>query len=320
MLKEKEHNFISAVVYVHNNEKNIAAYIKVLYQYFETNFHKFEIIFADDASEDASVKQIKKTIKENAYKNVSLVTMGIFQGREAAMEAGLSLSIGDYVYEMDWIDVLDPEHYDEILMQAYKTALSGYDIVSVASEKAKDSATSFFYKVFNRYSVSRQYLTYERFRLVTRRAINRVNTLNQDIIYRKALYAACGLRLKTIDNNPIKKPKKTEKIIRSNTNSLAVNTLLVYTSFFQKIVLVFNIITISACILFWIATLLSLVLKQHVSAFLLTGTLFTTGIAIVNGGLYIILQYCILLSNLIVKNKKYTIESVNKLENSEDEQ
>ena len=60
MIKDKEKNFLSAVVYVHNSEKEIGSFIDRLYKQLNDNFLKFEIICVNDASTDNSVEVLKK--------------------------------------------------------------------------------------------------------------------------------------------------------------------------------------------------------------------------------------------------------------------
>ncbi len=50
MITNKEKNFISAVVYVHNNEKEIANFLENLNKKLNENFEKYEIICVNDKS------------------------------------------------------------------------------------------------------------------------------------------------------------------------------------------------------------------------------------------------------------------------------
>ena len=50
----KEKNFVSAVVYVHNAEQRIESFLKNLINVMESNFEHSEIICVNDCSEDDS--------------------------------------------------------------------------------------------------------------------------------------------------------------------------------------------------------------------------------------------------------------------------
>ncbi len=46
--KHKEANFISAVLYLHKQEKNVIPFLEKICRMLETNFENFEIICVDD--------------------------------------------------------------------------------------------------------------------------------------------------------------------------------------------------------------------------------------------------------------------------------
>ena len=55
MKQEKEQNFISAVVYLHNQEKQAGVFLQKLQEELSQNFQHYEIICVDDASTDGSI-------------------------------------------------------------------------------------------------------------------------------------------------------------------------------------------------------------------------------------------------------------------------
>ena len=123
----KEKNFISAVVYVHNNESNIENFVKQLSTTLNSKFLKYEIIFVNDASTDSTVEKIKKSVEKLSDASISIINMSFYQGKEIAMNAGIDLSIGDFVYQFD-NTLID---YDlDIIIQIYEKSLQGYDIVN----------------------------------------------------------------------------------------------------------------------------------------------------------------------------------------------
>ena len=74
------------------------------------------------------------------------------------------------MYEFDSTELCYPA---SLIFEAYRTALTGSDIVSVCRDRRGGS--SLFYKLFNANSQSAYRLRTDAFRLVTRRAINRVH-------------------------------------------------------------------------------------------------------------------------------------------------
>ena len=95
----KEKNFVSSVVYVHNAEKRIGTFISVIMKVMEDNFENFEIICVNDCSTDNSVHEIKSAVENHSSACVSVVNLSYYHGIEMAMNAGIDLAIGDFVFE-----------------------------------------------------------------------------------------------------------------------------------------------------------------------------------------------------------------------------
>ena len=182
----KEKNFISAVVYVNNNKKIIKEFLEKLNNVLNDNFLKYEIICVNDASTDNTIDEIKKVKINSENASLTIVNMSFYQGKELAMNAGVDISIGDFVYEFDSIMV----DYDvDTIIKAYKKSLEGYDIVNVAPNKKSYKTSILFYKVFNKFSNNQYKISTETFRILSRRAINRIHSMHKTIPYRKAIYA-----------------------------------------------------------------------------------------------------------------------------------
>lgn len=105
------------------------------------------------------------------------------------MNAGLDAAIGDYVYEFDSTQTPYPI---ELVFEAYRAAMAGSDIVSVCPRSTAGSS-KMFYRVFNGNSHSAYKLRTDAFRLVSRRAINRVHAPVKRCLPQSGL---CGIRLK----------------------------------------------------------------------------------------------------------------------------
>ena len=100
-MTNKEKSFASVVIYVHNAEKRIENFLKTIIEVMEGNFEHSEIICVNDSSDDNSLALIKKTSEIASTTSVSVVNMSYFHGLELSMNAGLDLSIGDFVFEFD---------------------------------------------------------------------------------------------------------------------------------------------------------------------------------------------------------------------------
>ena len=193
-MTNKEKNFVSAVVYLHNDGARAAEFCALLVKELEAHFDQYELVAVDDACTDDTVPLLRQ-FAANMAKPLTILHMSLYQGLEAGMNAGLDAAIGDYVYEFD--STRHP-YEPSMVFAAYQTALKGNDIVSVCPSRTT-GGSGLFYKVFNASSHSAYKLRTDAFRLVTRRAINRVHASSEHLPYRKAAYAASGLKMADLE-------------------------------------------------------------------------------------------------------------------------
>ena len=167
-----EPKFVSVVAYMKNSEEQIAPFLDAVMQTVDREFERCELILVDDASQDHSVEKVHAYYDAHqADYLVSIIRMGAAQGLESSMNAGRDMAIGDYVYEFDDM-VVD---YDlSLIRQVYDHCVSGADIVSAVSGVRTRMTSRMFYSVFNRFSKTQNRIGQETFRIVSRRAVNRV--------------------------------------------------------------------------------------------------------------------------------------------------
>ena len=156
---------------------------------------------------------------------ISVIHMSVKQGVEICLAAGLDVSIGDFVFEFDSADI---EIDKDLVWKMYQKALEGNDIVSVET-KDNNFSRKLFYRLFNKYSKTDYDINASMFRLVSRRAINRVLNLNISSAFRQAMYASCGLKNASVEINGKARQKKARDF------DLAVNSFLLYTILPEKI-------------------------------------------------------------------------------------
>lgn len=309
MIINKEKNFISAVVYIHNNENNIFNTLKNINDVLHNNFEKYEIICVNDYSTDKSVEQIKRFSKDVQGAVVSILNMSYYQGLELSMGAGVDLSIGDFVFEFDSTSM---DYSPDTIMEVYFKSLKGYDIVSAAPKKKMRKSSKLFYDIFNGYSNNPNKLKTETFRILSRRAINRVQSMNKTIPYRKAIYANCGLKIDTIYYDCIDKVniKKDDK---STRKSVAVESLILFTDVAYKAAIMMTFIMMIGIIGVGVYTLTVFIKNQPVEGWTTTMLFLSVVFFSVFAILAVIIKYLSILVDLTFKKQKYMIESIEKL-------
>lgn len=239
----KEKNFVSVVAYLHNNEKEVVPFLDYIVEQLEQNFEKCELIFVNDASKDNGASVVREYLEARKCSFMTnIITMSSYHGIEASMLAGVDLAIGDFVYEFDSL-VLD--YPKEMFMDVYYASLKGDDIVAAAPEGKADTSSELFYGLYNRFrnSGKGEQLRRETFRIVSRRAINRVQTLGKFVPYRKVMYQNSGLGYKHIlYKKAFSENRHLTRKEQRNREDLAFDTLLMFTNLVQRVSMAISIL------------------------------------------------------------------------------
>lgn len=309
-MANKEKNFVSAVIYIHNAEKRINRFLFTVIKVMEDNFEHSEIICVNDSSEDNSLDVIRETCKEVTTTSVSVVNMSYFHGLELAMNAGVDLSIGDFVFEFDstFLD-FDPS----MIMEVYRYSLKGFDIVGVSPDRERVSS-KVFYKVFEHYTELNYKMSTERFRILSRRVINRINSMNKTVPYRKAIYANCGLKTDNIKYKPIDGSgfclDKKEKVYRAG---LAVDSLILFTEMGYSFSKAMTVVMMLVSLFMVVYSIVIYVTFNPVAGWTTTVLFLSMAFFGLFGILTIIIKYLQILVDLVFKRKHYSFEGIEKL-------
>lgn len=309
MVINKEKNFISAVLYVRNNEKQIVDAIKKINDVLNSNFEKYEIICVNDYSTDKSLEQIRNFANTIEGSVISILNMSYYQGIELSMNAGVDLAIGDFVFEFDSIN---SDYSIETIMQVYYKSLKGFDIVSAVPRKKMRKSSALFYNLFNGYSNNPNKLKTETFRIVSRRAINRVQSMNKTIPYRKAIYANCGLKMDTI----YYKSSANQRINRDDENirkNIAIESLILFTDIAYKTAIFMTLLIMIGIVVVIAYTIFVFIRKQPVAGWTTTMLFLSIGFFGIFAILAVIIKYLSIIVDLIFKKQKYMIESIEKI-------
>lgn len=306
----KEKNFISVVIYIHNDECNIEKFLKMIIDNMELYFENSEIICVNDNSTDNSVEIIRKVSKSAKNTSVSLLNMSYYHGIEKSMSAGVDLVIGDFVFEFDSANM---DFDEKEIMNAYYKTLEGYDIVSVSSQKRGRSSSMLFYKIFNKFSGIPHKLHTERFRILSRRAINRIMSMDKTIIYRKAAYASCGLQMYDIKYIPNKNLNINTKQEKKYREKLAMDTLVIFTDFGFKFSMLMTSLMALTTVLMAIYCICVYITSNPVEGWTTTILFLSFSFLGLFGILSVIIKYLQILVQLTFKRIQYSYESIEKL-------
>lgn len=307
----KESNFVSAVIYVHNAEKQVGKFVRMIVDVLSAHFEKFEIICVNDSSQDASIAEIKALCSTIAPACVSIVNMSYFHGVELSMTAGTELAIGDFVFEFD---ATVPDFKPEEIIRIYRDSLEGFDIVSASPDRTMRRSSWLFYTLFNQLSSTKYRMTTERFRILSRRAINRVSEMSKTVPYRKPLYAACGLKTKNITYTVTERSKGTDDpLTRKYRRNLAADSLILFTNFGYKVAMLITSAMLLLSVSAGVYAACFKMLKNPVPGWTSTILFLSVSMFFVFLVLTIVLKYLQIIVNLIFRKAQYTFESIEKL-------
>lgn len=310
-MESKEKNFASAVIYVHNAGNRIEAFLKTIIEVLETNFEHSEIICVNDHSDDDSLPRIKTASNAAKSTSVSVINMSYFHGLEVAMNAGVDLAIGDFVFEFD-STVLDYDRNE--IMNIYRRSLQGYDIVSAVPNKKEKLSSRMFYRVFDKFSDLSYHMHTESFRILSRRVINRITSMNKTVPYRKAIYAGAGLKTDTITYQ-VKSAETghTDKGEQKYRVSLAIDSLILFTEVGYRFSITMTLLMMLMSVLMLVYSFGVYVTANPVAGWTTTILFLSVAFFGLFAILTIVIKYLQLLVNLVFKRKHYSFESIEKL-------
>lgn len=311
-MKDKEKNFVSAVIYVYNAEEKIESFLKMLLEVLSNNFEHSEIICVNDFSQDSSIEKIKKISKNAGEISISLLNMSYFHGLELAMNAGLDLAIGDFVFEFDTVEV---DYASTEIMEIYYRSLEGFDIVSAVPDRKEKFTSRCFYKIFNQFADLPYKMNTESFRILSRRVINRISSMNKAVPYRKAVYNNCGLktdmmRYTCYENRGTRKRDKRERRYRRH---LALDAMLLFTDAGYRFSIAMTVLMMIMSVCMVVYSVVTYMTAHPVAGW--TTTILFLSIVFLGlfGILTVIIKYLQLLIELIFKRKRYSFESIEKV-------
>ena len=304
----KEKNFVSAVVYLYNDRDRVADFLGRLNGRLSENFFKYEIVCVNDCSTDGTAARVEKFCEECSVKSLTLIDTSFFQGVENRMTAGVDISIGDFVFEFDSCFA----DYDmSMIMDVYRKSLEGNDIVFAVPKGVSKTSSKLFYTLFNRFSNMRYKIKTQRFSLISRRGINRVKSMGARTVYRKAVYASCGLPVADFDYTP--KTDGFDDTQRKVKRDLALNSLILFTDIGYKISASLSVL-MALVLAFRAVYTVVIFLSRHPVAG------WTTTMLVVSFGFFGIfllfafaLKYLSLILSLVFSHRQYVIENIRKI-------
>ena len=307
----KEKNFVSAVIYVHNAEHRVSAFVDTAVSVLTENFEHAEVICVNDFSSDNSLRKIREIKTDPALVSLTVVNMSYYHGVEMAMNAGTDLAIGDFVFEFD-DTILD--FAPDTIMQVYRKALEGNDIVSASPDRELRITSRLFYKAFRRFSNLPYHMTSERFRILSRRVINRIYSMNRITLYRKAVYANCGLQSANIRYTASEREKnRNDREEKKYRTRLAADSLILFTEVGYRFSISMTVLMMLLSVVVSAYALIVYFTANPVEGWTTTVLFLSLAFFGLFGILTIVVKYLQLLVDMVFRRRHYSFSGVEKI-------
>jgi Glycosyltransferases involved in cell wall biogenesis len=184
----KSKKTISIVVPIYNELAVLPVFFERLVSVIMSlNKYDFEIIIVNDGSSDGSYEYLLK--KKTEYSNIVIVDLSRNFGKEAALTAGIDVSVGDALIPID-CDLQDPPELIRDLILQWE---SGFEVVEAKrSERNVDSffkkySANFFYFVMNFLNQGKITGNVGDFRIIDRKVVESIKLLDERNRYMKGI-------------------------------------------------------------------------------------------------------------------------------------
>jgi glycosyltransferase involved in cell wall biosynthesis len=197
-LNTDQRQLISIVVPAFNEEDVLSEFHQSIARVLSAQPYDFEIIYINDGSSDNTLAVIKELRQSD--NQVTLIDLSRNFGKEIALTAGLHKAAGDAVVVID-ADLQDPPELIPILISEWH---NGYDVVYAqrthrkGESLLKRTTAHFFYRIIQRISKISIPEDTGDFRILSRRAVNALNTFREQHRFMKGLFAWIGYKQKAV--------------------------------------------------------------------------------------------------------------------------
>ena len=218
---------ISLVVPVYNEELNVGPFYAAVEQItarLQSQF-RFEYVFTDNHSTDRTFDLLKRLAAGDERIRVFRFSRNF--GYQRSIMTGYSMAHGDAAIQLD-CDLQDPPELIEVFLQRWN---EGADVVYGVRIKRQEAvwinlARALFYRVIDRLSEDRIPVDAGDFRLISRRVIDILRSLDDAQPYLRGTIASLGFRQVGVEYQRAARQRGESKFPISKLVSLAVDGIL----------------------------------------------------------------------------------------------
>ncbi len=259
-------SLLSVVIPSYNEEKNIALAVQRLSEVLRGADIAYELIFVDDGSQDRTYELIcLESKKDPAVRGVSFSRNF---GKEAAIFAGLKEAKGDACVVTD----CDMQFPPEVIPQMMALWEQGYEVVEgKKSSRGKESASHgafarLFYRLVGR-AVGMDMQSSSDFKLLDRRVVDVLNSLQEKDTFFRALSFWAGFRTTTVEFEVAERINGQSKWSIGGLLKYAINNITSFTTAPLRLVTVLGGILLVCTFVLGVQTLVRFFMGDAVEGF-----------------------------------------------------
>ncbi|MEO1263573.1 MAG: hypothetical protein AAFZ15_32475, partial [Bacteroidota bacterium] len=238
------HNsFISIVTIVENDRdfRKLPEYLNGLHQVLSESFSDHEIILVNN-SLIRDFGDIPKKISAEIKKSIYLLNLSSVVNRNHAIVAGLDRANGDYtvIFELTFF------RNTALVKELFEAASEGKDIIYLRAKKRKAKKRfrllyTLFYWILKNYSELKIDNRAHDTRIISRRALNSLLRLRENLRYMKAIYSIIGYQTDYIEVEQPIEEHNTSFNEKFRTSLVAISS---FTSFLRSLLMWIFIVSI----------------------------------------------------------------------------
>lgn len=296
---------------VHELEQNLLALSKNLFNHFES----FELLLVNNIQSSAPAAEISR-LPTSVKKNVFLLNLSGKANRNHAILAGLDRANGDYtiILEFRFFKVF------ETILDLYKKTQKGFDLVYLRNKNPAGRKASilrkWFYFILKNWSNLRIDPQAFDTRIISRRALNSLLRLRENLRYMKPVYSIIGYQADYIEVDIFETGDLSEDFSEQfKTSLVAISS---FTTFLRSVslwIFIFSLAAVLAVIINAIKVkftgydLLG-IYHEALSGWAFTVVIISIFFSITSLNLFIVSVYLSNIYNEIKKRPLYILESV----------
>jgi hypothetical protein len=226
------YSFISIVTMVVPDEENIKRFLKNTHSTLKESFSDYEIILVNNKT-FRDVRYITQELDQDIRKDVTVINLSKEVSVDNALVAGLDRANGDYTIILDMNFADNPG----LILELYAKTQSNNDIVYIKHKKRKLSFIqrvlfSGFFALLHKLSDLRVDINMDKSRIISRRALNSILKVRENLNYMKGTFSYVGYSTDFIE---VESPKIESQGSISKQFNFALMALISFTDVLSKL-------------------------------------------------------------------------------------